>query len=227
MSTFKKFAWPTAVMALTVLSILTFGVRFSIGTSTDEKSEMNSAEQPAVSMHMMKAAEDTTAMKDTNKETPMAVATFGAGCFWGVEAAFRQVEGVTATSVGFAGGKTENPSYSDVCTKGTGHAEVVRVEYDPSRVSYEQLLDVFWENHDPTTLNRQGPDIGDQYRSVIFYHTPEQKLAAEHSKAALDKSGTYRNPIVTQIEAAGPYYPAEEYHQQYLEKRGLSTCRIK
>jgi peptide-methionine (S)-S-oxide reductase len=227
MSTFRKFLWPAAIMALTVMSILTFGVRFSDGTSTVKQSKMNSAEPGAVSKEKTIAAENNAAMKNNDTEAPMAIATFGAGCFWGVEAAFRQIEGVTATSVGYAGGKTEEPSYSDVCTGQTGHAEVVRVEYDPSRVSYEQLLSVFWENHDPTTMNRQGPDVGEQYRSVIFYHSPEQKAAAEQSKAALDKGGKYRNPVVTQIEEAGPYYPAEDYHQQYLEKRGLSTCRIK
>ena len=154
------------------------------------------------------------------------VATFGAGCFWGVEADFRQVPGVLATSVGYAGGKTENPSYRDVCSHTTGHAEVVQVEYDPARVSYEQLLKVFWENHDPTQLNRQGPDIGDQYRSVIFYHSPEQEAAAIASKAALEEAHKYRRPIVTQILPEPTFYLAEDYHQQYLEKRGLSTCRI-
>ncbi|HKD75474.1 MAG TPA: peptide-methionine (S)-S-oxide reductase MsrA, partial [Ktedonobacterales bacterium] len=150
----------------------------------------------------------------------------GAGCFWGVEAAYRQIPGVIATEVGFEGGHTENPSYRDVCSHTTGHAEVVQVEYDPARVSYDQLLQVFWENHDPTQLNRQGPDVGDQYRTVIFYHTPEQQAEAEASKAALAASGKYRKPIVTQIVPAETFYRAEEYHQQYLEKRGLSTCHI-
>jgi len=163
-------------------------------------------------------------MTDTNKAS--AIATFGAGCFWGVEAAYRQIPGVIATEVGFEGGHTENPSYRDVCSHTTGHAEVVQVEYDPARVSYDQLLQVFWENHDPTQLNRQGPDVGDQYRTVIFYHTPEQQAEAEASKAALAASGKYRKPIVTQIVPAEAFYRAEEYHQQYLEKRGLSTCHI-
>jgi peptide-methionine (S)-S-oxide reductase len=154
-------------------------------------------------------------------------ATFGAGCFWGVEAAFRQVEGVVATAVGFSGGGLENPSYQDVCTGTTGHAEVVQVDYDPERVSYEDLLTVFWENHDPTTLNRQGPDIGTQYRSVVFYHSPEQKEAAQSSKEKLGQSGRYQDPIVTTVEPASTFYKAEDYHQQYLEKRGLATCRIK
>jgi peptide-methionine (S)-S-oxide reductase len=151
-------------------------------------------------------------------------ATFGAGCFWGVEAAFRQVDGVTGTEVGYAGGHTENPSYEDVCSHTTGHAEVVQVTYDPDQVSYEELLDVFWAKHDPTQLNRQGWDIGDQYRSVIFFHDEEQREAAERSKAQLDASGKYRKPIVTKIEPAPTFYPAEEYHQRYLEKQGRASC---
>jgi peptide-methionine (S)-S-oxide reductase len=157
-------------------------------------------------------------------EQDTAVAMFGAGCFWGVEAAFRQLEGVTATAVGYAGGHVENPTYEQVCRKGTGHAEVVRVEYDPGQLGYEDLLDVFWNKHDPTQLNRQGPDIGDQYRSVIFYYGDEQKQLAESTRQALDASGKYRKPVVTQIEPAPTFYMAEDYHQQYLEKRGLSTC---
>ena len=153
-------------------------------------------------------------------------ATFGAGCFWGVEAAYRQIKGVVSTTAGYEGGRTQNPTYRDVCTHTTGHAEVVRVEYDPERVSYDTLLGVFWENHDPTQLNRQGPDVGDQYRSVIFYHTPEQQAAALASKERLEQAHTFRKPIVTQIVPAETFYPAEEYHQQYLEKRGLSTCHI-
>jgi len=156
----------------------------------------------------------------------MEKATFGAGCFWGVEAAFREVRGVVSTAVGYAGGTHRNPTYQDVCSDETGHAEVVEVEYDPSKVSYEDLLRVFWENHDPTTLNRQGPDVGTQYRSVIFYHSAEQKAAAEASKAALAKSGGYRRPIVTEIVPAPEFWRAEEYHQQYLEKRGQTHCRI-
>ena len=153
-------------------------------------------------------------------------ATFGAGCFWGVESTFRSIQGVTNAAVGYAGGTTENPTYEDVCTDETGHAEVVRVEFDPSVVSYEKLLDVFWASHNPTTLNRQGPDAGTQYRSVIFYHSPEQRAAAEASKVALEKSGRFRSPIVTQIEPAPKFYRAEEYHQRYLEKRGRSHCAI-
>jgi len=153
-------------------------------------------------------------------------ATFGAGCFWGVEAAFRQVPGVKATAVGYAGGTTENPDYRAVCSHGTGHAEVVEVDYDPERVSYDQLLDVFWSNHNPTTKNRQGFDIGDQYRSVIFVHDDEQKAAALASRDALGSSGKWRRSIVTQIEPAPRFWVAEDYHQQYLEKRGQSSCRI-
>jgi peptide-methionine (S)-S-oxide reductase len=151
-------------------------------------------------------------------------ATFGAGCFWGVEAAFRQLEGVTATAAGFEGGHLENPSYQDVCAHTTGHAEVVEVTYDPDRISYEELLDVFWGKHDPTQLNRQGWDVGDQYRSVIFFHDDEQRQVAEQSKAALDASGRYRKPVVTQIEPAQTFYRAEEYHQRYLEKQGRASC---
>ena len=149
----------------------------------------------------------------------------GQGCFWGVEETFRQIDGVTSTAVGYAGGSLEKPTYEDVCTDKTGHAEVLQVEYDPSRVSYEKLLDVFWNNHDPTTLNRQGPDHGSQYRSVIFYHSPEQQAAAVASKENLDKSGKHRRPIVTQIVPAITFWRAEEYHQRYLEKRGRATCR--
>jgi peptide-methionine (S)-S-oxide reductase len=156
----------------------------------------------------------------------MANAMFGAGCFWGVEAAFRRVKGVKSTAVGYAGGHLKNPTYHDVCTDATGHAEVVRVEYDPAGTAYEDLLNVFWENHDPTTLNRQGPDVGTQYRSAIFFESPEQEAAARASKERLEKSGRYRRPIVTQIEPATEFWRAEEYHQQYLEKRGLATCHI-
>ena len=156
----------------------------------------------------------------------MATATFAAGCFWGVEAAFRQVPGVTATRVGYTGGTTTNPTYKQVCTDRTGHAEAVEVSYDPARVSYDDLLRVFWEIHDPTQRNRQGPDIGTQYRSAIFYHDPEQEAAARTSKERLERSGVHKRPIVTEIVPAQTFYQAEDYHQQYLEKRGLATCRI-
>jgi peptide-methionine (S)-S-oxide reductase len=149
-------------------------------------------------------------------------ATFGAGCFWGVEAAFRQIDGVTGTRVGYSGGALENPTYEDVCSHTTGHAEVVEVAYDPEQVSYDQLLDVFWGKHDPTQLNRQGWDIGDQYRSVVFFHDEEQQEAALRSKA--EEQARYSKPIVTVIEPAQTFYEAEDYHQQYLEKRGRATC---
>jgi peptide-methionine (S)-S-oxide reductase len=155
----------------------------------------------------------------------MDKATFGAGCFWGVEAAFRQVKGVLSTSVGYSGGHLENATYKDVCSGKTGHAEVVQVEFDPAQVSYDQLLDVFWENHDPTTLNRQGPDVGAQYRSAIFFHSPEQEAAA---KASREKAQSrFRNRIVTEITPASEFWRAEDYHQQYLEKRGLAHCSIR
>lgn len=156
----------------------------------------------------------------------MAKATFAAGCFWGVEATFRQLPGVTATRVGYIGGKTENPTYKEVCTDRTGHAEAVEVDYDPSKISYETLLNTFWENHDPTQLNRQGPDWGTQYRTAIFYHSPEQEAAAKVSKEKLEQSHRFSKAVVTQIVPAVTFYEAEDYHQQYLEKRGLSSCHI-
>jgi peptide-methionine (S)-S-oxide reductase len=155
-----------------------------------------------------------------------AKATFSAGCFWGVEAEFRNIEGVTATAVGYEGGSLANPTYRDVCDGETGHAEAVEVDFDPSRVSYDKLLDVFWENHDPTTLNRQGPDVGDQYRSAIFFHDADQEAAARASKERQEKSGRFKRPIVTQIVPAETFWRAEDYHQQYLEKRGLASCKI-
>jgi peptide-methionine (S)-S-oxide reductase len=145
-------------------------------------------------------------------------AAFAAGCFWGVEHAFRKLEGVVSTMVGYTGGHLKNPTYHDVCQGNTGHAEAVLVEYDPDRISYEKLLEVFWEMHDPTSLNRQGPDVGHQYRSAIFYHTPEQEAAATTSKKALEESGRYCRPIVTEIRPASQFYKAEEYHQCYYEK---------
>jgi len=157
----------------------------------------------------------------------MAKAIFAAGCFWGVEATFRQLPGVVSTRVGYTGGALTNPTYKDVCTDRTGHAEAVEVEYDPSQLPYEKLLDVFWQNHDPTQLNRQGPDWGTQYRSAIFFTSPEQEAAAKASKERLEKSGRYNKPIVTQIVPAATFYEAEDYHQQYLEKRGLASCHIK
>jgi peptide-methionine (S)-S-oxide reductase len=154
------------------------------------------------------------------------IATFGAGCFWGIEAAFRRVPGVLDAAVGYSGGRTENPSYQDVCTDTTGHAEVVQVTFDPEKLTYEQLLDVFWTIHDPTQVNRQGPDYGKQYRTAIFFHSPEQEATAKKSKQALEASGKLRRPVATEITPAGTFWRAEEYHQRYLEKRGAASCHI-
>ena len=154
------------------------------------------------------------------------IATFGAGCFWGIEAAFRRVPGVLDAVAGYSGGHTQNPSYHEVCTDTTGHAEVVQVTFDPEKVSYDQLLNVFWTIHDPTQVNRQGPDYGAQYRTAIFFHSPEQEAAAKKSKQALEASGKLRRPVATEITPAGPFWRAEEYHQRYLEKRGAASCHI-
>ena len=156
----------------------------------------------------------------------MEIATFGAGCFWGIEAAFRQVLGVTDAVVGYSGGHTANPTYKDVCTDGTGHAEVVQVTFDPAQLSYEKLLEFFWQIHDPTQLNRQGPDSGTQYRSAIFFHSPEQEASARKSKEQAQASGRFRRPVVTEITPASTFYRAEEYHQRYLEKRGAASCHF-
>jgi len=154
------------------------------------------------------------------------IATFGASCFWGVESAFQQVRGVIDTAAGYSGGDTPNPTYKDVCTDETGHAEVVQVTFDPAKVSYEQLLDVFWKVHDPTQLNRQGPDFGTQYRTAIFTHSPEQEAIAKKSRAALEASGKLKRPIATEITPASTFYRAEEYHQKYLQKRGAASCHF-
>lgn len=154
----------------------------------------------------------------------MTIATFAAGCFWGIEAQFRQLTGVISTRVGYLGGTTENPSYELVCTGNTGHAEVIEITFDPAIVSFESLLDIFWQLHNPTTLNRQGPDVGTQYRSAIFYHDEQQRQLAIASKQSLTASGRYPNAIVTEITAASIFYLAEQYHQCYLEKKGLGRC---
>lgn len=156
----------------------------------------------------------------------MKIATFGAGCFWGVEAAFREVQGVASTRVGYTGGWFDNPSYQDVCSGRTGHAESVEVTYDSAQVSFDQLLSVFWEVHDPTTLNRQGPDVGSQYRSVIYFRDSEEEAAARASKERLQASGKYAREIVTEITPASQFWEAEDYHQQYFEKRGVAHCRV-
>lgn len=165
-----------------------------------------------------------TGYTSQGKNSKLDVATFGAGCFWGVEAEFSQFIGVLGTKVGFMGGKVKNPSYKEVCNNNTGHAEVVHLIYDPTEISYDTLLDTFWKIHNPTTLNRQGPDYGSQYRSVIFYHSEEQKESALESKKKLEESKKFKSPIVTQITAAGEFYAAEEYHQKYLEKNGRLFC---
>jgi peptide-methionine (S)-S-oxide reductase len=154
------------------------------------------------------------------------IATFGAGCFWGIEANFRKIPGVLEAESGYSGGHKDNPTYKDVCTDETGHAEVVQVTFDRAKVSYEKLLEAFWQMHDPTQVNRQGPDYGSQYRSAIFFHSPEQEAAAKKSKEALDASGKLRRPVATEITAAGPFWRAEEYHQRYLEKRGATSCHF-
>jgi len=156
----------------------------------------------------------------------MEKATFAAGCFWGVEAAFRGLPGVADTTVGYTGGQKVSPSYQEVCTGKTGHAESVEIVFDPKTVSYDQLLEMFWEIHDPTTINRQGPDVGHQYRSAIFFHTPEQERAARASRDRHDRSGQFDGPIVTEILPAGPFFRAEEFHQQYLAKRGMVECHV-
>lgn len=153
-------------------------------------------------------------------------ATFGAGCFWGVEETFLRTKGVVSTRVGYTGGTTEHPTYEDVCSHGTGHAEAVEVTFDPGVVSYDDLLKIFWDNHDPTQKNRQGPDVGDQYRTVIFTHSDEQRAKAEASKAALEASKRFAKPIATAIVPAATFWPAEDYHQQYLRKRGLDSCHV-
>ena len=156
----------------------------------------------------------------------MAKATFAAGCFWGVESNFRRLPGVISATSGYIGGHTPEPTYQDVCTDRTGHAEAVEVEFDPAKISYDQLLDAFWSLHDPTTPNRQGPDVGSQYRSAIFYHDAEQEKVAISSRERTQKSGRFRRPIVTEIVAAPQFYPAEEYHQRYYEKHNLRGCGI-
>ena len=156
----------------------------------------------------------------------MEKATFAAGCFWGVEAAFRRLDGVLSTSVGYTGGETAEPSYKQVCSGRTGHAEAVQVDFDPARITYDKLLEVFWEVHDPTQLNRQGPDVGTHHRSAIFFHSPEQERAALSSREKKKKNGLAGLRIVTEIVPAAPFYMAEDYHQQYLEKRGAASCRL-
>lgn len=202
----------------------------------ESSNDMNNATSPAtgtepVGHHTtIPAGFSETAWFKANKPeaSRLKTATFGAGCFWGVEATFQAIEGVSHTAVGYSGGNSANPTYKEVCSDGTGHAEVVEVLYDPSVVSFDALLQVFWDNHNPTTLNRQGPDIGTQYRSAIFFHDDEQRQASERSKQALAASGKWGSrPIVTEISPARPFWIAEDYHQRYLEKRGLTQCHTR
>lgn len=158
--------------------------------------------------------------------TKTEIAVFGAGCFWGVEETFRKLKGVISTEAGYAGGSLKNPSYEDVCGGDTGHAEVVKVTYDPGVITYPELLAVFWRSHNPTTLNRQGPDTGEQYRSVIYFLSPEQEIFAKKSRDIMNQSGVWKDPVVTEITPFSNFYPAEEYHQQYLAKRGLGNCHF-
>lgn len=171
-------------------------------------------------------SEQTPQTVETEEKEGFAEATFAGGCFWGVEYNFRKIPGVAATAVGFMGGKTKNPSYKDVCYTDTNHAEVVHLRYDPEKVSYQQLVKIFFVMHDPTTLNRQGPDVGDQYRSAVFYYTPEQKEIAEKVKKELNASGKFRRPIVTEITPASEFWKAEEYHQRYIEKNPWRSCHV-
>jgi peptide methionine sulfoxide reductase msrA/msrB len=178
----------------------------------------------SAALKFIEAKKEEASEEKAGAQAGPAQAAFGAGCFWGVEAAFRAAPGVRETAVGYQGGTLKNPTYGDVCSGRTGHAEVVHVGYDPGKISYDQLLEIFWAEHDPTTPNRQGPDVGAQYRSVIFCYTPAQKAAAEASKARLEASGRFKRPIVTQILPAPEFYRAEEYHQRYFEKRGRRSC---
>jgi len=201
---------------LVIMVIASAAVLMNAYASKERAGNMSSSEE---SDNIRNKAKDSTQAGSHEK------ATFAAGCFWGVEAAFGQVKGVISTSVGYTGGHTRNPTYRQVCSGRTGHAEAVEVIYDPNEVSYEQLVEVFWNIHDPTTVNRQGPDVGSQYRSAIFYHNQRQLSAAEASKKKLEKSGKLKRPIVTKIVPASTFYRAEEYHQRYLEKCGRTSCR--
>ena len=200
-----------AVLLITLAVLLTIYLAGQVGAKKASHDEAHDV------------AGDTSEFKGAEN---METATFAAGCFWHVEEAFRHVDGVKATSVGYTGGDKQEPTYKEVCSGTTGHAEAVEVVYDPEVVSYEKLLEVFWKEHDPTQKNRQGPDIGHQYRSAVFYHSPEQEKAARDSVKALEESGKYKKPIVTEIVPAQKFWRAEEYHQQYFQKNGLSHCPI-
>ncbi len=224
-----------SLVASLLLSVISFSpaLRFDAGAARRESAGVTPAvlkaskgASPAVWRELLSSPPGRTTYRGPQGGIAMAKATFGAGCFWGVEETFRVLPGVLATAVGYEGGELERPTYEQVCTDRTGHAEVVEVDYDPNVVSYERLLEVFWANHDPTTLNRQGPDYGRQYRSAIFFHTPEQQAAATASRDAQYASGRYRRPIVTEITPAQTFWRAEEYHQQYLHKRGVTNCHL-
>ncbi len=214
-------------MSVLAVSAMGLAMAASWGCSPREGVAVKPANDQAAAGSVAPAASEAQLpASTTTKDAKMAEAMFGAGCFWGVEETFRTLPGVLETAVGYAGGRTENPTYKQVCYENTGHAEVVYVKYDPTKISYAKLLDTFWKNHDPTQVNRQGPDIGDQYRTVIFTYSAGQAQEAETSKAVLGVSGKHRKPIATQILPAPKFYPAEEYHQKYLMKRGLDACHL-
>ena len=213
------------VFGLAAVSAAAGGALYYAGRSLPEVPAACPPGQPATAS-MQEGKKVITSKIAESKSGQVEKAVFGAGCFWGVESTFRALPGVLSTSVGYAGGQLENPTYQDVCNDDTGHAEVVQVEFDPQQISFEQLLDVFFKSHNPTTLNRQGPDFGSQYRSVVFYQSDAQRATAEAVKQRVDAGGRWGRPVVTQIVPAVKYYPAEEYHQQYNEKRGRTSCHL-
>lgn len=214
----------------TVVSVALDETKPATPTPPASEEKTTPAKLPGDSKDMPTSTPATPATTTPEATQPKPVKTesamFGAGCFWGVEATFRKVPGVVDAAVGYSGGKTKNPTYKDVCTDTTGHAEVIKIEFDPAKVTYAKLVETFFKLHDPTQLNRQGPDYGSQYRSAIFFYSPEQEKAAREIKERLDKSGKYKRPIVTQVEKAAEFYRAEEYHQQYLFKRGMDSCHL-
>lgn len=215
------------IMRKTVITCLgVLLMMLTMGGCPEEAGNMNDSEEKRSASNEPNEsyAVEAESEKGAGDSDKYEKATFAAGCFWGVEASFRAVEGVVETTVGYTGGRRVNPTYRQVCTDTTGHAEAVEVIYDPNKVSYEDLLALFWKIHDPTTLNRQGPDVGTQYRSAIFHHTPEQEAMAKASMEKLQKAGAFKRPIVTKIVPARPFYKAEEYHQRYLEKQGKTSC---
>lgn len=213
------------LFGLGALSAATAGALYYAGRSPDVSMEACAPSEVATAPAKETKKVITSKIAES-KSGKVERATFGAGCFWGVESTFRALPGVLGTTVGYSGGNFDNPSYHDVCEKETGHAEVVQIEFDPEEISYGKLLDVFWKNHNPTTLNSQGPDFGTQYRSVVFFHSDDQRKAAEAAKQELEESKRWGRPIVTQIVPLVKYYPAEDYHQQYNEKRGRTSCHL-